>query len=107
MQLNKVLKNAMLSALLAQMPSPVLYVFAVDKLLAKIPLLARTLDNGRLVFSSDSVQVLQTGVASHASLLQNDEVMIDKLLIGQHLTLDSEELFGGGLVAVSDFEIIF
>lgn len=105
MKINILLKNTLLNSLLAQMPTAMLWLFDDDNLLAKIPLSNAKVDNGKLIFSGESVQVLQTGTPKIANLMQDDVVMIGELIIGEHLMLDSEQVFGGGLVNISHFEI--
>lgn len=105
MKLNILLKDTLLNTLLAQMPTAMLWLFDDDNLLAKIPLNNAKIDNGKLIFSGQSVQVLQTGTPKIANLMQDDIVMIGELVIGEHLTLDGEQVFGGGLVNISNFEI--
>lgn len=105
MKLNILLKNTLLNTLLAQMPTPMLWLFDDDKLLSKIPLTHAKIDNGKLVFGGESVQVLQTGTPKLANVMQDDVVMIGELIVGEHLTLDSEQVFGGGLINIRNFEI--
>lgn len=105
MKLNILLKNTLLSTLLAQMPTAMLWLFDDDELLAKIPLINAKIDNGKLIFGGESVQVFRTGTPKIANVMQDDVMMIGNLLVGEHLTLDSEQVFGGGLVNISNFEI--
>lgn len=105
MTINILLKNTLLNTLLAQMPTAMLWLFDDEKLLSKIPLAHAKIDNGKLVFGGESVQVLQTGTPKIANVMQDDVVMIGELIVGEHLTLDSEQVFGGGLINISNFEI--